>query len=1828
MSINSLIDSISNAENRYVIEQDVLAEYRDLRKKCSSSFNVGEEGTRLLESQGIPVDPLGKNVHAHPISATIENHVLGLIFQKIGDEPVALYSLKDRKVPARIKHANYVNFVGEPKDTDRYDSGNCTRWSPTDCAVGFCHENLNESDLSDAVKIFEDNPNLQRLYVTLNFPPEIILGTEPVYRKVYTFSRHAEYFDFFPDGDITAAYRQSYKAREFLEHCEINRGNTHLTITVLFNFFSHYGLLITRGQVPLRENRAFGFKEHELVTKHWATYPANRSAIPTVVLDKLQKTILRTTSFSLTQLRNKCLTIQQENKCPLSVEDTILATDYCMAHTIGFRESLQCFYPINKWHHTLTRNLLAASVRLALSSPAQIATHLGLHRLRKQPGYTVIETKRAYLDSSHSEGIAHRPRPRRQRLRELAQGIRSALVGHKPVERPSHPYVRPVLLCLAIHWFLRGYVPALPFPPLPPLLPILRNLQWLTLFSPLLLALCSYSVHCVYVCVDVWAHAVSDYIDYLLSFSGTLSVVHTNLITTLSGTVNHSATQNRQTPKRQGKIKNEGGKLTFKFGDFTSLSKVQRPHSEAILAWLLSYDPGKFLTYVTARGSTVEYPNRLSLPFALLEAESLLGLPLVCVGDPQEFAPHDVHKLALESNCARITCFPKDKKDFAPIAAALREDGFDVHVNCEGFPGYSAAITFTNRSVQPSGRKTGWLRSANEQGVLGPTTPTANEEPDRNVQSARPVHNPEPSPLLEARHPTGPTVTNERGSFKRSAPSPPPSSAYTDSPPTPPKSPVIVPASLLKPEGTNEQGAGPNVSGCNGLIEQKHNNDCYISALATSLCRPYEEIKTELVSASNNIAHRLSKDLPVSLRSLGNACATLGYCLEVHNGPQVSLYGASPTSNKATAFIDLNENESHVTACRCSVSPITGMPAGQTKFKLNRQRMEDYVRLVIVENFGTVLTRPEYKQVQKQMKAEVDAFQPKELTCSLILGQPGSGKSSGFLHRFIRWLHSNRDSKWIFAFQSSDVRDKVKAKIQREHPCLRNFGGFMPTREYAMTCSSNVDVLCIDELGRWYPGEAELLILRLKPRVIILNGDPLQGRFPRAMVAKSAVGDNPTLLDVLLPDAQTYLQESHRLSANWSPVYGFPCHGPDAPMYRQLDYIRPGSTVLASNHDTVRALNDSGYKSMSFGTSQGWDSEDRYVVLINHESLLTDENQWYSAITRGKKGFDVYIVDKLRGPNCALKARPGSICRALMTQGPTSFSMLRAALVTHRASSLPSTLTDPLAMAAEQLVGKKKADDLAADYDFHGDYSGHELHPLLARFTHLIKSAPDYRYLELPEYMAPLEYAEMPAEPGPEPEEQPTCLDPTNAFESLDQDALEDLVINLLGPNSTKESREHDFHGTLTDQVDDENETTGLYLRHSSKDETLIKWAIEKRVKWRTRPPKEELRLASEGSCLLIGAFEKLVGPGLVPFDEVFYQNRVLRSFSNLLDKDVSLNKSKQHKCDPLTPENWTQLLIKQQIIKKIGKINSNAKAGQILTEHVHRVATEMAAMFMYILYKTQELVKKHNIYLHPGHSDSQFREFIEEHWDPNQMSTEDDATAWDGNFGAEFIGWEYYLLDKFQMPHDLKERFKTYKECMRCVAGPIAFMMFSGGPDTLPINTLGQMTLQELRFAVSAMKFAQKMNGGKPIPQLFSGDDFAANTDCKFTDLWTRKHKLFKQEFKPIRTTRPHAFGWRIGRSTCKDPTTVLARAIYNEAKGKGSVTTRDLLCDTETLLTDSNYSDFTEEEQIITNTASSLVKAMARKYHIPLAGNNQAKKRGDHRTYDLTKLEVFSNL
>lgn len=1810
MGLQDLFGLLTNPDSRYTVERGVINRIKEYKDRVTSNWNIAKEHRHLLTRVGIHTDDLGGNDHPHPLSATIDEHCLHLVGKFCQDHPTTVISSKPFKVAAHFdKGTRIQNPVLCPKDDHRYPGSGQTRLEPIGTSFAFLHDVLHHLTPADMVNPFDESPDLDRMYAVLVAPPEQLLGIPALPNPVYSWHVEGDDLHYYPDGHTSGGYTQPRRSYEWLETGSITRGNTTITITHIESFYAHHILLFTRSKHIVREIRHFDLQGYTMVPTPTLTNPLHSTPIPRVLLEETVVSLLSAGAYSPPNVYSKIRAICRGYKIEHD-QALLVATANTAIFRIGdYRAHMAFHYPRDNLLDSLIFNyfiLLAIIWFNPVNWYYWARSSLSGHETTRN----AVRTRHYFVGPNDQSTLLWRAQKAHYTLTELGDAIHSAILSDIRTEFHYPDYAAQILCCSlarGLHhhlWILKDLfhlgLPRLSVPALLAYLPFVI-LGWCIL-SKLVRTL-------GYVLFHRTCEQLNHLLDVAVSPSDTLRVTKRNLDCYYSrqnpkpGRTSAARTDSdprfAKLPTGNGGISDGTpavGTLTFnRCKDYDTPSTHPNDLLAALTLWIQTTDPTYRKVYVCKANAVLPAQHRTDPTTALqhLEEFTCAETVLLPIARKDDFTL--LSALITSKLPTTIDHFTIDKRGLPSIIRLARDSGYHATLDAECFGGYNARLHLTmpgRGSIRTS--RFFYLRpkchGSNDPieppvAEAGPGTPGAREKflPKREGSSEGNHREEQLTPRLgeDRRH-----CQNERDRHG-------------------------LPTPGTTPTSTVAFGSVDHVS--------QRPNDCAITALAHQLRAEYDQVIGDITRVDPSYPQQAQEGRKTSSKQLHTWCEALGYHAEIHSGTKTIYLGANRHSNRQVLYFDYEAE--HLESCTCTREPLDAY-APWKAVKLRKTEMEDYYRTVANDGNGVVLPKGVNAGLLKCIRMVLETYQPnKAYRTKVILGQFGSGKSSGFLNRFINWLYTNRKDEWVIAYPGSKVRDSVKTEIERDHPTLKDYGHSMVTPELAYKGSVKPKVLCIDELGRWRPGEAEMLIAFLDPEYLILNGDPLQGRHSIIGIRDTKASSNLNFLDVVARHADEYLDYSRRGPRNYGHLLQTDCYNDDAPLPSRVAYAPHGSVILTPDDAAAKCLSEKGYDAYTYGTSQGLNCSERYYVQITPASFSCSDQTIWTAMTRGKRGFDYIIPTAEQGVEIKLPSRKGTMLHSLVTQDWNAF---QSACLAHRAACLPERLRDPTRQIRLSPVPNFQMGD------HHGPKhklmeqvpnildrleANAALPTIVERLHHLQDLCQDFNHLDVPimdDHLTPdtLEDAVL-------TEEELThhLLLGSATYTGLIKE-IDILVDTHFGTPVPKHMREEVFDKLMTNQVNDNSLADQIFLRHKGTDETLKRWGIKKRLRWRKEQPWVELLKAQTSAAVLIAEFHNMTQARDCPFDQELFDSRTERSWVNMLYKDIALNVSKSYKCDPATSEEFAFLLVKQQYIKKFGKIFAKAKAPQILTEHVFRVALDLAPVFMYMYYQTERLCAENKVYLHPGKDDKTLIQWLKDNWDFSAESMEDDATAWDSNVNAPCIAFEFFLFDFFHIPQIYRERFVAYKCGMTSILGPIAFMMFSGGPDTLPFNTIQNAVLQAVRLVIP-----------RNTPRGHGGDDVAINRVCPETDWWRRVGQFaIPQVFTPKKTKRPMMFGWVIAPEPHKDPATLLARTLFSAATNKLSVTSKDLYADVATLVKEGAYSDIDTQEQEMVDVALAILKDVRVFHHHELVGTNIYKRLGAKRHYSLENIAAIT--
>jgi hypothetical protein len=1798
MAFNFLYGYLSNPECKYTVERDIVTRISKYNKKPRSHFSLSPELVKILFAAGIAVDELGDVPHPHPACATIERHCYSLIEAFTRDQPTTVMFCKDEKYDNFFSADNYTlhNLNLAPKDDHRY-SASFTDVPPIRTSHLVLCDTVHHLEPQDVAEFLEQNDDLTDIYVTLVQPWEAVLGTETIRNPVYDCSTSGSFRLFHPDGHTGGSYIEPKSSKKWLEIGTIVSRNVTATVTLIDSFFAHHIMLVTRSSHVVRETRFADLRGHTLVYQPTLTNPMRRVPIPSRLLTALECATLSAGSFTITQMHNRARGIFRAEHYPEDTSILVAAVNYACTRAMPYRSLLACYYPAERVHHLLTRNHFVASLRM-LFNPSLLIPWIRLSSLDHREKRTLIHTQTVYTNLTPALGLIWSPQEKTHTLRELGDHLAHVLLADSWHALRAPLYSRVLLNCLLLYnlvygqWLLGDlYYLGLP-----------SYQAWWPFFAPVLAVfiiaasrLFLFHCECLY---NRTHNFFNDTLEASVRPFTSLSLIKKNLDSTTGPKrpVVRPGAAFKETVFTEGTTL---GSLTFnRCHSLDNISALNVSLSDAVRSWRDQYDPSHRLYY--SLGPTASFkPGFGTRRPGLSASHYVFGLRLCVLPNSDEQPPRVEIAEYLNAGVGSLTTFTSNLSAARDTITAARELGYSTYVDADGFGGKCAAITFRH----PDNRQ----RSCSGQHSYTGEPGGSGEE----IHVELPVAATDSSPQGAGPH-RGSVGQTDRPSDKK------PSVHFEQHP---------VPESHQKDRTgsssrrTRAFDESSSAGACVGLScnSSRSENDCWLVAIADQLGLSYDACVQHLQGFYEDTESLLGAGRPVSLKIISRMLKKAGIHGEVHyQSKRRGHLGATLHSNRSVVYLDLSTSSDHLSSCTCGADPLDVYREASEPVRPRCNAVKTYARFLDRENKTGWLSESRQTDLVKSIVAHSDQYPLKGTpfdTC-VILGQFGSGKSSGFRNRFIRWLHSSREGHWIIAYPSTLVRDHDKREIELEYPNLKDFSDCMVTPELAMKSRTDPTVLCITELGKWKPGEAELLIVHLKPELVVCDGDPLQARHSNIGINQTSVETISNWLDVVKKKASSYLDFSYRGPSNYSHMYGTECHGAAAPLPRRVDFPQPGCILVVPDDDTRSALK-SHYRTYTYSSSQGLNTKERYVVLINQYSAGCPEETIRAAITRGSSGFDYQIISSAstdaegvvtyKMPNL-----PRNSTLTFLAKGDYDGMHSNSLLLRDR--QLPEHLKDPMRCLKFTQVGSTSmktpllAEDTRPFQQCFEDLS--TLPTVLSRLRRLQELCTAYNMVEDPVLLDLIK--ELPLEDEELFDSLPRheILQTSTTLSSLEADP-DFLIESHFGIAPTKGEREAFYRGIETDQVRGDSNAQQLFINHHSRDPTLQPWGMKKRVRWRKTNAVLDLLKSQSDANVLNCEYMRLMGCNSLPFDEEEFSRRVERSYTNMLDKDKALNSSKAYKCEHSTPEEFTWFMTKHQIPRKINDIFRKAKAPQILTEHVHRVALDLAPVFMYILKKTDDVCLSKGVYLHPGKNDAALAEF-NKRWDHSKDSMMDDAEAWDSNVNSPCISHELFLLDFHNIPEHLKQRFRAYKCLMMCILGPVDFMMFSGGPDTLPFNTILCAVLHAVRLSIPP-----------GTPRVQGGDDFAVNGVFPYTSWWLKCGQYaIPQVFKPEIARYPSAFGWKFAPVMHKDPRIILARTIHSISTGKIGNTARDLYADISTIVAAQEF--LTEDETIITEECATILEQVRRKQRDPLAGVNYALKLGARRHYNMENLAI----
>lgn len=392
---------------------------------------------------------------------------------------------------------------------------------------------------------------------------------------------------------------------------------------------------------------------------------------------------------------------------------------------------------------------------------------------------------------------------------------------------------------------------------------------------------------------------------------------------------------------------------------------------------------------------------------------------------------------------------------------------------------------------------------------------------------------------------------------------------------------------------------------------------------------------------------------------------------------------------------------------------------------------------------------------------------------------------------------------------------------------------------------------------------------------------------------------------------------------------------------------------------------------------------------------------------------------------------------------------------------------------------------------------------------------------------------------APEPDPLPVPLPPETTvplyFHRTNINALE-LAFTEETPSKDAREAFHSGVREFTDQIDDTTPMHGIFLRHRSRDLATTKLTEEKRLILSTRAANE-----MSWSTKLIGGtilFENLIDaiqlPKL-PLDEELLHQCDLENQATMMARDLTTLQRNAERSDPDWPLNQVHLFLKNQVVKKLEKINSEAKPGQLIVSFRTQMILEWGKWARYITHQVLRHLPDH-IFLNLGKTPQEMEDWIMRKWNLNTMNTDGDYTAYDTGQDASFTNMETLLMEHLSFPKWVIDGYKEMKNNLISIFGHLAVMRFTGEVWTFIFNTLGNIAYSHTKYDIP-----------KGTPQMYGGDDKSINAKLKPRPSWRWNHVHYnlveKQEISEYSTF----CGWILSPyGLIKNPALLFLRTRY----------------------------------------------------------------------------------
>jgi len=343
------------------------------------------------------------------------------------------------------------------------------------------------------------------------------------------------------------------------------------------------------------------------------------------------------------------------------------------------------------------------------------------------------------------------------------------------------------------------------------------------------------------------------------------------------------------------------------------------------------------------------------------------------------------------------------------------------------------------------------------------------------------------------------------------------------------------------------------------------------------------------------------------------------------------------------------------------------------------------------------------------------------------------------------------------------------------------------------------------------------------------------------------------------------------------------------------------------------------------------------------------------------------------------------------------------------------------------------------------------------------------------------------------------------------------------------EEREETFKKMVTSQVNDSNDLTRLFLKHSRSDKATEAWTNHKRY------PKPTPYCKKADTAIGVHMFLNYVETFDVPeepFDEVFYEECRAYDEERFLSKGSKTLFAIKERADPHWDYQWADVFMKAQLITKPGTEDRLAKPGALIFSFNTQTNFDYGALARYMSARTAA-TSRANVFSISEHTDADLSAHARKHMDFSIDSDESDYKAFDQSMTYPFTVVDLLSMHRRGIPAHIRLAYDFFTTHIRSHLGPMVPMMATGFKFTFIFNTERSKAYQATRFRLDKTK-----------AYYGSGDDVVRNGHAQERETWDLVKDDLKLEAVESVNRYPIFCGWIMAPPGCiKSPELLLHR-------------------------------------------------------------------------------------